>query len=79
MRCCTVVPDQCAGAVTEERISERAFALLFAFDEIITAGGYNESTTIQQIRTNMVCIVLCGTLADADVVLDWFIACGCLR
>ena len=51
---CAVVPDQCGGSVTEERIAERAFALLYALDEVLTAGGYNESATIQQIRTNLV-------------------------
>lgn len=50
-----VVPD-IAGAVntlTEERISEKCFDLIFAFDEVITAGGYREPITLPQIRTNM--------------------------
>ena len=48
-----MVPDQCQGLVTEEKIAEKAFELLFSFDEVLTAGGYNESVTLQQIRTNL--------------------------
>ena len=50
-----VVPD-IAGAVNnlnEERIAEKCFDLIFAFDEVITAGGYREPITLPQIRTNM--------------------------
>lgn len=50
-----VVPD-IAGAVNtlnEERISDKCFDLIFAFDEVITAGGYREPITLPQIRTNM--------------------------
>jgi coatomer subunit delta len=32
---------------------ENCFDLLFAFDEVITAGGYREPITMQQIKTNM--------------------------
>lgn len=50
-----VVPD-IAGTLqnlTEEKISDKCFDLIFAFDEVITAGGYREPITLQQIRTNM--------------------------
>lgn len=50
-----VVPDTIGSAVniTEEKISEKAFELIFAFDEVITFGGYKESINLQQIRTNL--------------------------
>lgn len=50
-----VVPD-IAGAANnlgEEKVLERVYDLIFAFDEVITAGGYRENINIQQIRTNM--------------------------
>ena len=49
-----MVPDQCQGQVTEERVTERAFNLLFAFDEAITTGGYKEQVTLANIKTNLV-------------------------
>ncbi len=55
----TVVPDQCGGQLTEEKVTERAFNLLFAIDEAITTGGYKESVTLQQIRTNLVSAAQC--------------------
>lgn len=39
--------------LTEEKVNEKSFDLLFSFDEIITAGGYREPINLQQIRTNM--------------------------
>ena len=50
-----VVPDVAGTAnnLTEEKISDKCFDLIFAFDEVITAGGYREPITLQQIRTNM--------------------------
>mmetsp|Transcript_14067 Transcript_14067/g.23399 ORF Transcript_14067/g.23399 Transcript_14067/m.23399 type:complete len:543 (-) Transcript_14067:258-1886(-) len=39
--------------VSEDEILEKSFDLLFSFDEVITAGGYREPITLQQIRTNM--------------------------
>jgi hypothetical protein len=39
--------------LNEEKIAEKVFELIFAFDEVITAGGYKESINLQQIRTNM--------------------------
>lgn len=47
-----VVPDV-AGGITEDRICAKCFELVFAFDEVITTGGYREPITLQQIRTNM--------------------------
>ena len=50
-----VIPD-IAGTtnnLNEEKITEKVFELIFAFDEVITAGGYKESINLQQIRTNM--------------------------
>eukprot|EP01035_Chromulina_nebulosa_P009610 gene9610-12965_t len=41
------------SALPEEKILEKSFDILFAFDEVITFGGYRESITLQQIRTNM--------------------------
>lgn len=45
-----------AGTTTnlsEEKVLEFSFELIFAFDEVITSGGYREPITLQQIRTNM--------------------------
>ena len=39
--------------LTEEKVAEKAFELIFAFDEVITYGGYKEAITLAQIRTNM--------------------------
>jgi hypothetical protein len=36
-----------------QKISDKCFELIFAFDEVITAGGYREPITLQQIKTNM--------------------------
>ena len=51
----SVVPDVAGTSnnLTEEKISDKCFELMFAFDEVITAGGYREPITLQQIRTNM--------------------------
>eukprot|EP00596_Hydrurales_sp_CCMP1899_P003856 CAMPEP_0119042044 /NCGR_PEP_ID=MMETSP1177-20130426/14308_1 /TAXON_ID=2985 /ORGANISM="Ochromonas sp, Strain CCMP1899" /LENGTH=453 /DNA_ID=CAMNT_0007008547 /DNA_START=63 /DNA_END=1421 /DNA_ORIENTATION=+ len=50
-----VVPDVAGTAnnLTEEKITDKCFELMFAFDEVITAGGYREPITLPQIRTNM--------------------------
>jgi hypothetical protein len=50
-----VVPEQLGLGipVVEENISARAFELLFAFDEVISAGGYREAVTLHAIRTNL--------------------------
>lgn len=47
-----VIPDV-AGAVTEPSIHEHAFELIFAFDEVLTAGGYKEEATLTSIRNNL--------------------------
>lgn len=47
-----VVPDV-AGGLSENAINDRAFDLIFAFDEVITAGGYKEDATLSSIRTNL--------------------------
>lgn len=47
-----VVPDV-AGGLQEHNINEHAFDLIFAFDEVLTAGGYKEEATISSIRTNL--------------------------
>jgi coatomer subunit delta len=47
-----VVPDVCGGLM-EHSINEHAFDLIFAFDEVLTAGGYKEEATLSVIRTNL--------------------------
>lgn len=47
-----IVPEV-AGGVSEERVSDKCFELVFAFDEVLTTGGYRESVSLQQIKTNM--------------------------
>jgi hypothetical protein len=47
-----VVPDV-AGSITEHSINEHAFELIFAFDEVLTSGGYKEDITPSTIRTNL--------------------------
>jgi len=47
-----VVPDV-AGGLQEHAINEHAFELIFAFDEVLTAGGYKEEATLTSIRTNL--------------------------
>lgn len=48
-----VVPDV-AGGFMEHSINEHAFELIFAFDEVLTAGGYkDEGTSLPSIRTNL--------------------------
>jgi hypothetical protein len=36
-----VVPEV-AGGLTEERVCDAVFDLIFAFDEVLTSGGYKE-------------------------------------
>jgi hypothetical protein len=43
------VPEYC-GRLEEEQVADRAFELIFAFDEVI-AVGYKEKVTLQQIKT----------------------------
>ena len=47
-----VVPDV-AGGFQEHAINESAFELIFAFDEVLTAGGYKEDVSLSAIRTNL--------------------------
>ena len=47
-----VVPDV-AGGFQENAINDHAFDLIFAFDEVLTAGGYKEEATLSSIRTNL--------------------------
>ena len=50
-----MVPDIAGTAnnLTEEKVTDKCFELIFAFDEVITAGGYRENVNLQQIRTNL--------------------------
>lgn len=47
-----VVPDV-AGGLTEASINAHAFELIFAFDEVITTGGYKEDIALSDIRENL--------------------------
>lgn len=47
-----VVPDV-AGGLQENAINEHAFELIFAFDEVLSAGGYKEEVTLTTIRANL--------------------------
>ncbi|KAJ1458488.1 hypothetical protein M885DRAFT_512953 [Pelagophyceae sp. CCMP2097] len=47
-----VVPE-IAGGITEEKLAEKCFELVFAFDEVITTGGYREAIDMRQIRQNL--------------------------
>ena len=47
-----IVPDV-AGGMQEHAINEHAFELIFAFDEVLTSGGYKEDVSLSAIRTNL--------------------------
>jgi hypothetical protein len=47
-----VIPDV-AGSIYEDAINDHAFELIFAFDEVIAAGGYREDVSLSIIRTNL--------------------------
>lgn len=47
-----VVPDV-TGSISEHAINEHAFEIIFAFDEVLTTGGYKEDITPSTIRTNL--------------------------
>ncbi|GMH90692.1 hypothetical protein TrVE_jg5976 [Triparma verrucosa] len=47
-----VVPDV-AGGVTEEKVCDAVFELIFAFDEVLTAGGYKEGLPLSTIKANL--------------------------
>lgn len=48
-----MVPD-IAGGVSEDKVMDKCFELVFAFDEVITTGGYRESITLPMIKTHVV-------------------------
>ena len=49
-----VISEAHAGQpVTEESVTSRAFDIIFALDEVISAGGYREDVTLAQIRVNL--------------------------
>ena len=54
-----VVPD-CCPEMTAEQVTESAFELIFAFDEIV-ALGYREDVNIQQVRMSYVSIHSVGS------------------
>ena len=47
-----VVPE-IAGGTSEDKVSDHAFELVFAFDEVITTGGYRETIDMRTIRQNL--------------------------
>lgn len=47
-----VVPDV-TGSLSEHAINEHAFEIIFAFDEVLTTGGYKEDISPSTIRTNL--------------------------
>lgn len=47
-----VVPDV-TGSVSEHAVNEHAFEIIFAFDEVLTTGGYKEDVSPSAIRTNL--------------------------
>jgi hypothetical protein len=47
-----VVPD-IIGGLSEILVNEHAFELIFAFDEVLTVGGYKEDVALSDIRTNL--------------------------
>lgn len=48
-----VVPDV-AGGITENAVNTNAFELIFAFDEVLTVGGYKEDITLSTIQKNLI-------------------------
>lgn len=47
-----VIPDT-AGNLSESAITTSAFELIFAFDEVLTVGGYKEEVTLSTIQKNL--------------------------
>lgn len=47
-----VVPDV-AGGLSENSLTDRMFELIFAFDEVLTSGGYKEDIALSNIKTNL--------------------------
>jgi hypothetical protein len=48
------------------QVMDKCFELVFAFDEVISWGGYRESISLQQIKTNMVSNKQSMTTHDAS-------------
>jgi hypothetical protein len=50
-----VFPDVAGSTnnLSEEKVTNKSFELLFAFDEVITHGGYREPVSLQQVRTHL--------------------------
>lgn len=48
-----VVPDV-AGGLSENVLNDSMFELIFAFDEVLTSGGYKEDISLSDIRNNLV-------------------------
>ena len=47
-----LIPDLC-GSTSYDVVQANVFQVLFAFDEVITSGGYKEDITLRQVRQNM--------------------------
>ncbi|GMI42672.1 hypothetical protein TrCOL_g2900 [Triparma columacea] len=47
-----VVPEV-AGGLTEERVCDAVFDLIFAFDEVLTSGGYKEGIPLSTVKSNL--------------------------
>jgi len=47
-----VIPDV-VGGLNETLINDNSFELIFAFDEVITVGGYKEDVALSDIRENL--------------------------
>ena len=47
-----VVPEICSG-LTEEAVLENSFDLIFAFDEVLTGGGYKVGLSMSDLQANL--------------------------
>ena len=47
-----VVPDIC-GSLTEDAVLRNGFDLVFAFDEVLTGGGYKVDLSMTELRANL--------------------------
>ena len=69
-----VVPDV-AGGVTEEKVTGKAFELVFAFDEVISCGGlrYMENVSyieIVALRFSDHCLCECSYIVCVSTIND---------
>ncbi len=48
-----VVPDV-AGGLNEHNLTDKMFELIFAFDEVLTSGGYKEDIALSNIKNNLI-------------------------